>query len=488
MEQIGGLDYAHAENDFVDFQRDRLLFQMLSNEGPRMAVGDVNGDGRDDLYIGGAKGFPGELFVQDGRGHFSASNETLFNRDKISEETDCSFFDAEGDGDLDLYVACGGNEFPSSSSALLDRLYINNGKGIFAKSPQILPAGRYESTSCVRPVDFDGDGDMDLFAGIRLRPFLYGIPVNAYLLENDGHGRFTNVSAEKAPGLLEIGMITDMVWADVENDGDQDMVIVGDWMPVKVFVNDKGIFTDQSDALGLSGTEGWWNVITAKDLNGNGHMDFILGNHGLNSRFKASGEKPVTMYVNDFDMNGSVEQIICIYNGEQSYPLVMKDDLVRQIPALQQKYGTFSDYKEQTIEDLFTPEVLQRSVKLQARMLESCVMINSGSGTFKLTPLPLEAQFSPVFAIAAEDFDKDGLCDMVIGGNQFRAKPETGIYAASFGLYLKGEPKGSWSSLPSERSGIFTRGEMRDLQFLNVNKKRIMVVSRNNDILECYKY
>jgi hypothetical protein len=256
-----------VENDFNDFQREALLFHMHSNEGPRMAVGDVNGDQLDDVYICGAKGMAGALFIQTGEG-FIPSNTSLFAGESTPEETDCTFFDADGDGDMDLYVACGGNEFSASSSALADRLYLNKGSGIFSRSRQILPAGRFESSSCVEAADFDGDGDVDLFVGIRLLPFLYGIPVNGYLLENDGKGNFSNVSAEKAPGLTELGMITDMVWADVDMDSDPDMVIVGDWMPVKLFINDQGHFTERSDSCGLSGTEGWWKRIAAKDLDG----------------------------------------------------------------------------------------------------------------------------------------------------------------------------------------------------------------------------
>ncbi|MGD0756194.1 MAG: VCBS repeat-containing protein, partial [Bacteroidales bacterium] len=449
VEKIAGLDYKHKENDYNEFERDRLLFQMVSNEGPHFAVGDVNGDGLDDIYICGAKDSPGALYVQDRNGHFKKTNEELFEADKICEDTDCAFFDADGDGDLDLYVASGGNQFPSSSSALADRLYINDGKGHFTKSDQILPAGKYESTSCVRPADFNKDGSIDLFVGIRLRPFEYGLPANGYLLQNDGHGNFRNVTAKIAPGLLNLGMITDMVWADVNNDGYPDMVIVGDWMPVKIFINENGIFKDESEQYGLSNTEGWWHSIVAKDLNGDGKVDFILGNHGLNSRFKASVSKPVTMYVNDFDLNGSIEQIICTYNGDKSYPMAMKDDLVKQIPSLAARFKKFDDYKDATIEDIFSPDILQRSVKLTARYMESCVMINMGNGTFRLTPLPVEAQFSPVYAICAEDFDHDGICDILIGGNQYRAKPETGIYDASYGLFLKGDTGGTWKSVSS---------------------------------------
>ena len=488
VENIKGLDFTHRENNFNDFSRDRLLFQMLSNEGPKIAVGDVNGDGLDDLYICGAKDSPGAMFVQTRQASFKKTNTKLFETDKISEDTDCAFFDADGDGDLDLYVTSGGNEFPVSSSALTDRLYLNNGKGNFKKSPQMLPVARYESSACVQPADFDNDGDTDLFVGIRLHPFLYGVPVNGYLLENDGAGNFSNVSATHAPGLKNIGMITDMVWADVDNDADLDMVIVGDWMPVKLFINEHGNFIDKSEQFGLLNTEGWWNVIDAKDLNADGNIDFVLGNLGRNSRFKASAKKPVTMYVNDFDLNGKVEQIICAFNGDTAYPVVLKDDLVKQIPKLEAKYKKYSDYKQQTIEDIFSEDVLKRAVKLNAKVLESCVLINSGSGNFNLKPLPVEAQFAPVYAIFTDDMDNDGVCDILIGGNQYRAKPETGIYASGYGLFLKGEPEAAFRAVSPLKSGLSVMGEIRDFGMLNTNKNRIIVVGRNNDKLQFYNY
>ena len=488
MEGIKGIDFVHKENDFVDFERDRLLFEMISNEGPHLAVGDVNHDGLDDLYVCGAKDSPGGLFVQGKGGQFERTNQKLFEADQISEDTDCAFFDADQDGDLDLYVASGGNEFPSSSSALGDRFYFNNGNAQFRKSDQILPGGKYESTSCVEPVDFDKDGDIDLFVGIRLLPFSYGLPVDGYLLENDGKGFFTDVTDEKASGLRKIGMITDMAWTDVNKDGNLDMVIVGDWMPVRIFINEGGNFTDKSDQYGLSNTEGWWHTIVAKDLNGDGNVDFVLGNQGLNTFFNASPEKPLSMYVNDFDLNGSIEQIICAYNGDQSYPVPMKDDLVKQLPSLAARYPKYADYKDQTIEDMFSPEVLRRSVVLKAKMMESCVMMNSGNGNFNLIPLPVEAQISPVYAVYADDFDSNGFCDILLGGNQYRAKPETGINDASYGLYLKGTKEGNWIPISAINSGFFTKGEIRDLKKLKINGSPMITVVRNNDSLHFYKY
>ncbi|HKK41815.1 MAG TPA: VCBS repeat-containing protein [Bacteroidales bacterium] len=483
-----GLNFSHKENNFNDFDRDRLLFQMMSNEGPHIAKGDVNNDGLTDLYFCGAKDSPGELYIQNRRGSFRKASEPAFEKDRVSEDTDCAFFDADGDGDQDLYVASGGNEFPLSSSALADRLYINDGKGHFTRADQLLPAGKYESTACVKPDDFDHDGDIDLFVGIRLHPFEYGVSVNGYLLENDGKGHFTNSTAKRAPGLTGTGMITDMAWADVDNDGDDDIVIVGDWMPVEIFINDKGMFRDESAKFGLKNTEGWWHKITACDLNGDGRIDFVLGNNGLNSRFKATVDKPVTMYVNDFDMNGSVEQIICEYFGDKSYPVVMKNDLVKQIPSLERKYKKFADYKDATIDDIFSPEVLKRTLKKYAKQLKSCIMMNTDSGTFRLDPLPLEAQFSPVYGIVAKDFDNDGKCDIIIGGNQYRQKPEVGINDASYGLFLKNKGNDIFEAVPAPVSGISTKGEIRDFKVIHTSNKNIIIVARNNDSLQFYKY
>lgn len=485
---LKGLDFVHIENDFNDFDRDRLLFMMLSNEGPHVAVSDVDGDGLEDIYFCGAKDETGALYVQTAASGFRKTNTGVFETDKTCEDTDCAFFDADGDGDPDLYVASGGNEFPSSSSALADRLYLNDGAGNFHKSGQLLPAGKFESTACVRPADYDADGDIDLFVGIRLQPFSYGIPVNGYLLENDGHGKFSNITTQAAPGLLGLGMITDMVWADVDNDDDLDMVIAGDWMPVKIFLNRDGKFTDVSERYGLKDTEGWWHRIIAADLNGDGRTDFVLGNHGLNSFFKASPEKPISMWVNDFDLNGKVEQIICMFNGDTSYPVVQRDDLIRQIPLLAKKYPTFDSYKDQAITDMFTPEILKRSVVAEAKLLQSVILMNRGEGKFGLTPLPDEAQFSPVYAILVHDFNRDGYPDILLGGNQYRAKPETGIYDAGYGLYLENMNDGTWESCSGLASGFVVKGEIRDLKLLNINGHLHIIVAKNNDHAELFNF
>jgi enediyne biosynthesis protein E4 len=476
-------DIKHNENDFVDFDRYNLLFHMRSNEGPRVCVGDVNGDGKDDFYICGAKGSPGKLLIQTENG-FVSSNELLFMADSLSEETDCIFFDADNDGDLDLYVACGGLEFPSSSSALIDRLYINNGNGIFSKSTQILPSFTFESTSCVRASDFDGDGDIDLFVGVRMRPFAYGIAPGSYLLINDGKGFFSDKTNEKAADLKDIGHVTDACWVDIDQDGDEDLMIIGEWMPITLLLNMEGKYLQKaSEFTGLENSNGWWHVLKSVDIDNDGDMDFVAGNHGLNSRFKASINQPVSMYVNDFDLNGSIEQIITTYQNGIQYPMPMKPDMVKQMPTLTSRIKTFEDYKDLTLDSIFDNKTIEKSIVYQAFNLETSIIMNLGGGKFEVLPLPSEAQLSPVYSILLKDWNNDGFIDILIGGNQMRAKPEVGTYQAGYGLYLVGIDGKTFKAVLPSQSGISIPGEIRDFDLLHVGNKEIIIVARNDNEL-----
>src|SRR5438094_7196457 len=330
------ISYKHRENRFFDFGREPLMPHLLSTEGPALAVGDVNGDGRDDIYVGGAKWQAGELFIQRRDGTFRPSLERAFQLDSLSEDVDAVFFDANGDGHADLYVVSGGNEFWGDADALQDRLYINDGHGHFHRDTQALPRFS-ESGSCVAVA-----GDF-LFVGRRVARD-YGLAPRSYLLENDGRGHFRDVTLEKAPGLAHVGMVTSAAWVDYDHDGKLDLIVVGEWMPVRVFHQENGGFVDRTVEAGLAGTEGWWNTVRAVDLNGDGREDLVLGNLGLNSYLRAAPAEPPRLYVHDFGHNGTVEQLLPFYKQRVSYPLAGRDELVRLIPQLRSRYPSYAAF------------------------------------------------------------------------------------------------------------------------------------------------
>jgi hypothetical protein len=474
------LNFRHRENDFVDFDRERLMPKLLSTEGPYLAVGDVNGDGLDDMYIGGAKGQPGKLFIQQRDGRFVSTNEAVFAPDSLSEDLGAVFFDANGDGRPDLYVVSGGNEYSEGAPALQDRLYLNDGHGKFHKAEGYLPP-ETASGSRVVAADYDGDGHVDLFVGGRVVPWSYGADPQSMLLHNDGTGHFTDVTAKLAPELHHVGMVTDAVWRDIDGDGRLDLIVVGEWMPITVFHNEGGGRLKRIVVPGLENSEGWWNRIVAGDFNGDGRVDFVIGNLGLNGRLRATPQEPLTMYVKDFDGDGAAEQIISIYSHRVSYPLALRAELINTLPFLASRLPTFKDYATKTVKDIFTPQELSGALLKKTSTLATTLALNNGDGSFTLVPLPNEAQVAPVYGILAADVDHDGHTDLLLAGNFDGFKPDIGRMAASYGLLLHGDGKGRFTPIRTTESGFFVPGQSRDIARVRTAHGDLYVVARNND-------
>jgi hypothetical protein len=473
-------EYAHHENEFSDFDRESLMPKLVSTEGPTIAVGDVNGDGLDDLYIGGAKGQAKKLLIQQRDGSFIASNEAAFAPDSLSEDIGAVFFDANGDGRPDLYVVSGGNEYSEGAQPLQDRLYLNDGHGKFHKAEGYLPA-EWNSGSRVIAADYDGDGHVDLFVGGRVIPWAYGADPRSMLLHNDGKGHFTDVTTKLAPELEHVGMVTDAVWRDIDGDGRLDLIVVGEWMPITVFHNEGHGRLKKIQVPGLENTEGWWNRIVAADLNGDGKVDFVVGNLGLNGRLRATPNEPLTMYVKDFDGNGATEQIISMYNQGVSYPLPLRDELIRALPNNNARSLSYKEYATKTVHDLFTEQDLAGAFLKRVSTFATSILVNKGDGSFAVVPLPNEAQLAPVYGILAGDFEGDGHIDLLLAGNFDGFKPEIGRMAASYGLLLRGDGKGHFTPVPRSGSGFFVPGQTRDIASVRTAHGERLVVARNND-------
>jgi hypothetical protein len=477
------VDFKQEEDTFYDWNREPLMPHLLSTEGPRLAVADVDGDGLDDFYVGGAKWQSGKLFIQQGDGTFRASKQAAFAADSLSEDIGASFFDANGDGHPDLLVVSGGNEFWGEQDPLRPRLYLNDGHGNFQRARDALP-DIFENGSCVAVGDFDGDGHPDLFLGSRVVSRSYGLIPKSHLLRNDGSGHFTDVTLEKAPELSEAGMVSSATWIDYDHDGKLDLVVVGEWMPVRVFHNENGKLVDRTKQAGLSGTNGWWNSVQAVDLRGNGRQDLVLGNLGLNSYLRATTKEPARLYINDFSHSGggNIEQILTFYKNGVSYPVAGRDELVKKIPSLLSKYPSYKSFGASRVEDIFPAADLKQAQVREAYTFASAVALNNGDGTFTLQPLPTEAQFAPIYASLAGDFDGDGKTDLLVGGNFYGVTPTLGRYDASYGLMLRGDGKGGFTPVDMEQSNLVIDGEVRDIKTLRgVNGQRLIVVARNND-------
>ncbi len=477
------IQFKHKENNYIDFNTERLLPFMRSTEGPKMSIADINNTGNPSIYIGGSRNTAGKLFIKKGN-QFIETTQPYFEKDKAAEDAESIFFDANNDGFLDLYVCSGGIEFSKFSPNYLDRLYINDGSGNFIKSPQNLPTTLgFHSSSTVTVADIDNDNDIDIFVGERGVPNAYGKAGSGFLLLNDGNGNFTETKLHGAKCFEALGMITDAVFTDINNDNYKDLVVVGEFMSVKVFKNTNGVFSEVHSEV-IESLKGWWNTITQSDLDNDGDMDFILGNHGTNSRFKASKENPILLYANDFDGNNYTDPILAFTaEDKKQYPYALRHNLVDQLKYLNKKFPDYETFKTATIQDIFTKEQLASSTRLEVNTLKSVVLINNGNFSFEVKDLPYQAQFSPTYAIATKDFDNDGDMDVIAGGNLYGVMPEFGRYDASYGYYLENLGNANFK-YHTTKSGLKIDGEIRAIKV----RDQQVFITKNNDSLEVYNY
>lgn len=494
-----GIEWTHIESDFNDFELYPLLYHMRSTEGPPACSGDISGNGRDDFYVGGARGQPGSLFLQDETGEFMEAGQATLQADKASEDADCIFFDATGDGRSELYVASGSIEFVAGSPDLADRLYRMNEEGVFARMEQALPqpSDGHPPTSVVRAADMDGNGHLDLFVGARLKPFSYrerrgyGIPVRGYILKNNGNGQFEDMTAQLAPELMagELGTagITSAEWGDMNGNGEPDLVVAGEWMPLTVFYNKGGRLERASHReTGLANTSGWWQSLALADLNGNGRLDIVGGNHGLNSRFHATPEEPVEMWAGDFNRNGRIEQVFGIYNNGGLYPSALFHELFSELTYVLSDYQSYENYAKAKVPEILSLQQREEAVHHQVELLASVIGWNESDGSFRIEQLPCKAQWAPVYAILPQDLDGDGVPELLLGGNLDSAKPKAGPYDASFGTLLKQGLDGSYQYIPSRVSGFYSEGDIRSIQSLIQHDRTLLMVTRNNRELQFF--
>ncbi len=482
-----GLHHKHAENIYNDFKKEILLPHKTSSFGPGMAIGDLNGDGLEDVYIGGASQYPGGLYFQTKEGFVKQSIEAI-EKDNRHEDLGALIFDADNDGDNDLYVVSGGNEYDKDSEMLQDRLYVNNGSGKFSKSISALPK-MITSGSRVYAEDYDKDGDLDLFVAGRLVPGNYPLPAKSYLLENvSGKGvpKFINVTSKKAPEFHELGMVTSASWTDFDNDGWTDLIVVGEWMPIKVFKNEKGDLIDISKQMGLEDTSGWWFSIKEGDFDKDGDIDFMVGNLGLNYKYQAKEEETFDIYFYDFDSNNTKDIVLSYFNDGEKFPVRGRQCSSDQMPGIKAKFKNYESFSNATLEDVYTDKYLEDALHYQVKSFASIYLENSG-GTFKIHPLPMEAQTTNINQILVQDFDKDGNLDALLAGNLYSSEVETPRADAGIGLFLKGLGNGSFEPINARDSGFYVSGDVKDMATIKTTSSDYIICAKNDDYLQLLK-
>ncbi|MBC7569330.1 MAG: VCBS repeat-containing protein [Spirosoma sp.] len=482
--KISGLNFTHQEESYLDYNQEPLLPHKLSQQGPKLAAGDVNGDGLEDLFVGGSFRHYGKLLLQTSTGKFIEKAYTDESQPKDEEDVGALLFDADGDGDKDLYIVSGSNEYYDGSVYYQDRLYLNNGSGTFTNATDHLPPIRH-SGSCIVAADVDHDGDLDLFRGGRLRALQYPLSGESSLLINEG-GRFREATDALAPGLKSVGMVTDAVWADINRDSWPDLVVVGEMMPITIFRNNKG-HLERLKSQSLTGSEGFWNCIRAGDFDHDGDPDFVLGNLGLNSRYRVSPKQPMRVYAGDFDGNGRLDAISTYYLQDQEYPIASRDELGRQWPGIKKQFTNYALYAKAKLTDLLSPEQQKSSTMLRACVQQSILLENTGNGTFRLQPLPMLAQWAPIQDFLVDDVDRDGHLDVLAVGNAYDTESIAGQYDAMTGLLLRGEGRGQFQPLLFPKSGFLADGDCKSIVRLTNRTQPIYVVSANKAPLRVFK-